>query len=300
MTIETYNYIPELNYWFNKYATTSLDISLQNEVPVPNIDSTSLISNNSFFRLLFDNTFVPDSTGSIIYTFINKNLNLSNPSIFRRIGYIGSAVRSYVTDSTGPVDLYNLNDSTNETRILLDKLTEYRMGSTITIDDITYASLSENLSKLIFNYLNLMTNGIYTEFDSVTTISDSDSILENMYELYVNNEAHALISLWKKFATSSSIELRPQRVVQTVDSDFLLSKIITITEYLPHDTNEIYIYKNGDILTEDAYTISSDSTSTLIDLDTSGLTGSNLSLYDSIVIDYYTSLDDDSIYGDRS
>lgn len=242
---------------------------------------------------------MPDSTSfdstsiyglRVNYLFNELPLTSIGISNERRIKTSPNLIECFVTDQTGEYDLLNLYDSSSQNSIMIDKLLDYRLGNTITLDDIDYDTLNYTLAKLIYIYLNLMVNGIYTEFDTTNTISSTDSTIDNLFELYVINEAHKLIKLWKNYVDSDLLEWRPVRKRYVVDSDLLDTKSITITSDIPNDTNSMYLYKNGELQPSSYYSHTSDSSSITISIDSSGDSGLNIVLNDVIIIDGYVSI----------
>lgn len=79
-SIPTYVFLPELQYWFKKYADENMDLPLQNYLNVPEIKNSSFyIKENSIFELLFNNeygTTIADSTASVEYDHTGVNTSI--------------------------------------------------------------------------------------------------------------------------------------------------------------------------------------------------------------------------------
>ncbi len=286
-------YIPELNYWYNFYVKENTQlIDVLNEIKYPEIEpnvNDLILNKNSFIEMIFNNLYDPgDFTGKYITTFKKTYLTDCHPSTVRRLKQLGENIECYTTDVTGTYDIFELLDTSSHELDLLDKLYDYRVGLEVDLSGIDSSSLSSNFSRNIYGYLDLMVNGNYSPFDSSIVISDSSSLLDNMVELYVQQEAHVLISNMKQTLDSDYINLRPIRNKIEINEDMTSSMNIIITEDLPYDTNEIAFFKNGDSYFPPAYTITTDSSSITFNIDSTGSSGLNIKLYDIIIIDWNT------------
>jgi hypothetical protein len=144
------------------------------------------INNNSFIRLLFDDNW-PTTFTTYQYMFYQVTNLLSVPENYRtRLMVYPSSGRYFnCIDSTAEIGI-NLFNLQMDDIILLNSLLSYRLDSTsTTIIDIDYNSLTTNLSKLIYTYLDLKINKNYANFDSTIPISSIYSVIENCYEMYV-------------------------------------------------------------------------------------------------------------------
>ena len=183
MTIASTRVVPDLQYWFSLFVINSnlnKDVAL---FPVT-LDDVYLTENKSFIRLLFDDNWLSTLT-SYGYMFNEITNRLSIPSNFRTRLMIYPRTGKYYTciDSETSINIFSLE---SDDLTLLDKLLEYRLDSTgTTIVDIDYSSLSTNLSKLIYLYLDFKINDNYTIIDSITPLSDSYNLLETCYEMYI-------------------------------------------------------------------------------------------------------------------
>jgi hypothetical protein len=193
--INSTNLVPDIQYWFEKFVKNS--IMNKNLSPFPStISSTYLLENKSFIRLLFDDAW-PNTITDYSYMFEQLTNTLSIPNDFRTRLMVYPITGKYyqISDSTSVV-LYNIFNLQPDDFTLLDKLLEYRLDSTsvITISDITYDDLTTVLSQLIYLYLDLKINENYTNFDNVTPLSGSTTLLDNCYEMYVCEELFNFIS----------------------------------------------------------------------------------------------------------
>jgi len=186
LTLSSTNVIPELQYWFESFVRTS-DLNKHLTMIPSTLPSSYLDPDMSFIRLLFDNSW-PTNYTSYRYLYRQETNVLSIPYVIRnRMMVYPSSAKYYVCDNDSTaicsINIFNLR---NDDIRLLDRLLSYRLDTTgTTIIDINYNSLSTNLSKLIYCYLDLKINKNYSRFDSTTPISSSTSLLENCYEMYV-------------------------------------------------------------------------------------------------------------------
>ena len=180
--------VPDLLYYTYQYVVTS--IANKYKIPFSSpLDVVYLGQNNSFIRLLFDESW-PSTLTSYQFLYTQVTDLLSVPDIIRRRMCIDIEKYAYYSTSVcGTGGNENIFDLQSEDLNMLDLLLQYRLDSTsvtsIMIKAIDYGSLLTNLSKLIYHYLNFKINGDYTLFDNSTPISDSDSVLENFYESYI-------------------------------------------------------------------------------------------------------------------
>lgn len=288
-----YYYIPELNYYFSNYWKNNKEIEFQ-YVNLSEDETKDIFYNdNSFINMLFNNNFLSDSTNLYYdYMFKEVDLNIVDKSSYRRIKNTKKFISVYRTDTTGTFDIYNLEDSTSDNKILLDELFNYRTGNTVDLNSITYDDLDYNLAKLIYIYLDLMVNGNYTRLDTIDIISNEDSIIDNMFELYLLNESHKLLRLRKDLLISDMVYLKPIRKRYLVD-DATNFYNIEISDELPNDIDKICVIKNGEFMNTETFNVIDDTTSVTLELDSTGITGFNLNDNDIIIIDYFTDIGED-------
>ena len=176
--------IPDIQYWFNTFILNSHLNKDMVMFPVTSLERAYVEENNSFIRLLFDDNW-PINLITYSYKFYLVVDLLSIPYNYR--------TRLMVYPITGQYYLCSGNDSGLDLFVmqpddikLLDKLLEYRLDSTsVIISDIVYDTLTTNLSKLIYLYLDFKINNNYSNFDDVLPISDQTKCLECFYEMYI-------------------------------------------------------------------------------------------------------------------
>jgi len=191
MTIASTRLTPDIQFYFENFVRTST----LNNIITPfscTLSSTYLLENKSFIRLLFDDSWDILNTN---YTYLFEEITnkLSIPYDFRtRLMIYPVSGKYYQSVESDGINLFNLE---SDDILLLNKLLEYRLDSTsINIIDIDYSSLSTNLSKLIFLYLDLKINNNYEIFDDVTPIASSINLLENCFEMYICENLFLYIS----------------------------------------------------------------------------------------------------------
>jgi hypothetical protein len=177
--------IPELNHYFFSYLD-NFSILKRYEVEFPtDIEEIYLAqSSSSFIRLLFD-----ENTTQTYYNYRYRNENFKSVwplSVQSRLSIFQSAKYFICDDSEEAVlnpFLLEIDDV-----MLLDKLLNYRLyPQSTTIQDINYNSLTTNLSKLIYLYLDLEVNKNYSNYNNMTIISKNNpkTILEYCFELFL-------------------------------------------------------------------------------------------------------------------
>ena len=190
MTVSSTRVVPDLQYWFSLFVIGSNLNKGSASFPVT-LDDTYLLENKSFIRLLFDDNWTSDSYG---YMFNEVTNRLSIPDNFRTRLMVYPITGKYYTcaDSETSINIFSLQD---DDLTLLDKLLEYRLDSTgTTIIEIDYNSLSTNLSKLIYLFLDMKINNNYSIFDDIVPLSDESNLLENCYEMYICETLFNIIS----------------------------------------------------------------------------------------------------------
>lgn len=223
--------------------------------------------------------------------FLFKEYPLSNfgKGIERRLRSTPDLVEGFISDVSGNYDLLDLYDSSSQNSIMVDKLVDYRLGNTVSLDDIVYDDLEYTLAKLIYIYLDLMVNANYLVLDTIETLSGTRSAIDNLFEIYVLNEAHRLIKTWTDQTTNDTKALVPVRRKYVMDTSSISVGTISITSKLPSIEDGLFLYKNGVFQETTKYSYSSDSTSFTLNIDSTGdNTGLNLSDGDIIVFDAYT------------
>lgn len=234
-------FVPELDYYFSNYWRVRGEITTEN-VPISAIDffSEGLFSGKSFLKLLFDEVFEETEYN---YLFTRRNLTSLPVSVRERIRYSGKV--SHVFYSTDNETKENIFDINEENVLLLNKLFEYRTISISDISDINYEELENDLSKLIYIYLNMVLNDDFGVLNNQLTLSDSENKLSNMFELYVINEAHKKIKNMSRLNDSNEIFLNSNYVRITITKENIETGILFLEEPHPHIDSNVYIYHNG-------------------------------------------------------
>lgn len=185
MSIQNTILVSDLQYYFYNFVKNSLLNKSEISYPVPLSDSYFTAS-HSFIRLLFDNDWPKTYT---YYRYLYKENTARNtwPSeIQTRLLLYPSTGKYYiVTDSTSDINIFSL---ASDDITLLDKLLDYRTSdstSSIVITDINYGSLTTNLSKMIYLFLDLKLNQSVTLYDDSSLLSNPLSVLESCYEAYL-------------------------------------------------------------------------------------------------------------------
>lgn len=201
MPLASTTLVPELQYWFNSFVINS-NVN-KNQVPLPTTLATTYLPQKSFIELLFNDSY---SDTSYYYHYEEDTSKYSWPYVVKtRMGVYPASAKYYtLSDSTTDVNLFNLQEHDT---VLLNSLLAYRLDSTAVsiitdttavqfIDNVLYTNydnLSTNLSKLIFLYLDLKINSNYTNYNNENLVSEG-SLLESMYEAYVQDEMFKLVS----------------------------------------------------------------------------------------------------------
>lgn len=182
--------VGELQYFFGNFLKrTALNKS---GVPYPVSLSDSLFSENrSFIRLLFDDTW-PRIYTSYRYLYREDTTRTWPSAIKTRLLLYPVTGRYFIADDDPPVcntNIFSLTtDATNINDLqILDKLLEYRTADSTAsiILDIDYNSLSTQLSRMVYLYLDLKLNNSVLNYDNETLLSIPSSVLECCYEVYL-------------------------------------------------------------------------------------------------------------------
>jgi hypothetical protein len=187
MSLSMTRIVPELLYFTEKYVVNSTANKFKIPFP-PTFSSTYLLTNNSFIRLLFDESW-PSTLTSYRYLYREETDKTSIPeTILRRMMIYPDSSKYYVCDSDSSsvcsINVFNLQP---DDLTMLDLLLRYRTDSTSIIDINVYnpVALSTHLSQLIYIYLNFKINNDYSNFDNVSVISSNNEVLENFYESFL-------------------------------------------------------------------------------------------------------------------
>ncbi len=195
-TLTSYSVVPELQHFYNNFVIASK--LNKSKIPIPVDIAPLYMGRNSFIEMLFNDNY---SQTNYEYRYSQQMDPLSIPrSVFNRIMvYPGSSQYLYL-DSTG-TNIFNLQaiDFT-----LLDALLAYRMDSTslviidstssislvsdsttgISILTCSFSTLTTELSKLIYLYLNLEIYDRYDDYNNLLLVSTC-GVLESCYESYL-------------------------------------------------------------------------------------------------------------------
>lgn len=195
MIVSNSQLIPEFQYWFNQFVTSSLVNKY--EIPIPVEVDESFISRGTVVELLCNEEYSYDS-----YTYLYKNEDRTQcwPTLTRQrlMIYPGSQYLVPATAAEGGSNIFNLQ--TNDL-LMLDALLAYRQDSTsvVLIDSTSvqvitdstsgittvYASLDAldtSLSKEVYIYLQFKINSNYEIYNTDSIISDC-SLLATCFEL---------------------------------------------------------------------------------------------------------------------
>ena len=200
--------VPELEIYSRRFI---LD-SRVNEFGVPfpaEIPTTCLPEIGSFIEMLFNECYDYDYYK---YLYSEVEDKLSWPAIVRRRLNVYPISAKYMTINDSGTNLFALQ---SDDFTLLDALLAYRVDETavvvidataavvttldydstsnITTLTTSLASLSTELSKLIFVYLDLVVNKNTSNYSTATPIS-TDNSLETVYELFVIDKYFEYIS----------------------------------------------------------------------------------------------------------
>lgn len=185
MSLQHLQLIPELQYYFEKFITTSqLNFS---QVPAPAKVFPPIIFTEcfSFIRLLFDD-YEPwpfDSTN--VFTYYRDAPIMECPDMARsRLMLYPAQSRYYICDDTTAC-VYNLFGLQEDDYTMLELLYQYRIDSTAEIPLPILDDMTTSLSKLIWIYLSLKVYGDYSRYDNDIIYANEHSPLENAYEIYV-------------------------------------------------------------------------------------------------------------------
>jgi hypothetical protein len=181
-----------LQYWFNKFL---LESELNKyTIPHPSAVDDEIIDQKSFTEMMFSDDY---SWSSYRHLYRRIEDRASWPqAILQRMMLQPTLAEYFIADSDDTdfceINLYELQ---SDDLRLLDKLLEYRIfinndGTAVTIIDIDYDTLTTNLSKMIYIYLDLKINNSYAQYDETVghdqyLLSGSADLLECMFETYL-------------------------------------------------------------------------------------------------------------------
>ena len=244
MSKRTYiqEYIPDLEYFFNKFVDTYYKLTIGQQIRSSSSSLTQWeVYPGSFFELLFSNVFSYDS---YLYLFLNVSpKHFATKGIRERLHSIDpDGLNCWVIDPAGVVNLFNIGD---EEKSLLDLILIYRHGEIPDLSIIDYSNLNSILSKLMYQYLDIVINYNFENLNTTSLLSNTDNFLETFYETYVTNEAHRLMINWNFLIDTGLVSLRPCRNKTIITQDIITQNYITLVKE-PYD-NWLMVFKNGDI-----------------------------------------------------
>lgn len=292
----TFNYIPELDNHFLNHWHNHGELSIDNmKVPILEPNS-SILPEASFLELLFSNVYLYDG---YVYMFKEVPISSFSKSIRERLMYSSSLIKCYLSDINGTINLFSLE---SDDLLLLDKLLEYRIAENDTrypdLSSIDYSTLSTNLSKLIFLYLDLVINNNFDNLNNLDLISSESSNLENLFEIYVTNETYKAISNWSFVIDTGISELRPAHDRFEVTDAILSVEKVRLRDYT-YDF-DIYVYWNSKLLSHendeyDLIQIYDDEIGLFITDVSWKDKGHNIKKNDFIVVEYYVKVNDQDV-----
>lgn len=280
-----YDFLPELNYHFTRYWNDNAEIA--NEyVPISSDISendSQIFTFGTFIDLLFSNTY---SYENYLYLFEEIDIYRFSKPIRERINCSSSQIKCYVMANEGTLNTCNLQQYDI---FLLDELLKFRLdeGEEINLQLYNFNNLTR-LSKLIYIYLDAQVNNNISKMNSEFILSSNDNLLENLFELYVINESHKIVSNMSTIIDSSIVELRPCHEKTIITPSHLSSNRLQLKEQ--NFDFDIFVYWNGILLTnEEHYDIIQEFSPqiTYVSWDGKGL---DIQEGDVFIIEYYTSV----------
>lgn len=187
--------VPELQIWSNRFILNS-SVN-KHEVPYPPETPEVCFPQGSFITMLFNENYDLDFYK---YLYASKEDRLAWPYVVKHRLLVYPRSGAYHVINDNGMNLFGLQQ---HDFLMLDALLAYRMDSTallmvdstsntivtdttsgITILRADFNSLSTELSKLIYLYLDLKVNGNIRYYNTETPISTTKP-LETIYELFV-------------------------------------------------------------------------------------------------------------------
>jgi hypothetical protein len=185
-------FIPELNYWFEQFNLSS---TLNKDLLFFSSSFSELFLNRkSFIELMFNDNYSQDE---YIYKYLeNTNKGSWPQTLLNRLMIYPLESKYYECNEEGE----NLFQLESVDLVLLDTLLEYRLDSDSTsIIILSYSECDTDLSKLIQIYLDFQINGNYSNYDNEDLVSDSNNVLNQMFEQYLLNSYFTTISAREAF-----------------------------------------------------------------------------------------------------
>lgn len=191
MVVASVQFVPELQYWYNKYIVNSFVNKY--EIPFPVSPDVVYVPQKSFISMLFNEEYQYDE---YFYKYtVTEDKDQWPPQVLKRLAVYGDAGRYFILSEDQNVGL-NIFQLNNDDLILLDALLSYRQNpSSVSFVDSTslqfingvlYGNFSEidsPLAKLIYVYLDYKINGNYSNYNTQEVISTG--LLDSLYETYL-------------------------------------------------------------------------------------------------------------------
>jgi len=228
MSLSSFTFIPELNYWMKLIAERSPCQQKYSKISVQVLESEWRFG-GSILELLFNLTF-----SSLNYSIFYKKISpvqITDRELVRRIALYATRISVYLCEendflninvpqtnigtSTEVLDdsstsAFNIFSITEGEKEMLDMLLLFKTGNQITISDVNYQSLSSSLSKLIYIFLIGEIENDYSLFNQETPISNQNRLLEIAYEKWLLDHVYKKQSLQAEAPTQENF----------VDSEF--------------------------------------------------------------------------------
>lgn len=244
----------------NTYIKNSISITTEflyfpTEIP------DKYVNKRSLFHLLFNENYEYDN---FIYTFSDLNIDNFPSNIINRIYSKGKYIRCMIADETNG---YNVLELSDEELVLLNKLLSYKNTFIYPLNNIEYDSLTKNISKLIYLYIDLLGNDridIKIKIDKILEFNiNSSNIIELLYYNYILDKSHKYILNSNIIIDSSMFESYFFKVKVILDRDHLYETDPIIIEECPKPLEEPslrsqYLYYKDKIIDEDKYEITFD------------------------------------------
>lgn len=250
MTNNATRYIPELEYFFTKYWERERNIYI-NDIKLPYLETLEFRT-DSVLSLLFNNVYSYEYYNNKCKQ-VNIDTYFSKP-IRDRLHTNSSYIYAYLSDLNG--DEYFIEN--NEENInSLNLLLQYRLFNDITFtsEEFSYDELENKISKLIYIYLDCMINDNYNQIINLTISNNiNDSLIENLFEIYVINEIYKKIKNSEYIENSQLVNLNQGRHKQLITLTDIGNKYISVENdvYLNSD---YYLYINGEFILTNKYEI---------------------------------------------
>ena len=220
--LTSYTIVPELQHWYNHFVVESAIVT-KDRVPPP-VDIPELyLSNISFITMLFNDEYCQDSYE---YNYTQETNVLCIPRIAydRMIVYPGSSqyvnidpngenifalqaddftlldallkYRTLICDSTGVETACGVDATSFDLAVIDSTDVSFvcdTTGTGICTLNASLGSLSTELSKLIYLFLDLKVNGNYSNYNNTSLIS-TGGLLQSCYESYLIDQYYKCMS----------------------------------------------------------------------------------------------------------